>query len=143
MRILKNLGLLGLVMASLPQPAVPEQLYDESQIVPLCQIMKGTIRNRSTQIIVSGLLRATFDFVRLQDPRCANQSLYIVGSLSHHGPGWQQWHDLIVGSMDKTITDKTPVTVAGKISTLATERGILWQISLERVVEINGVTPSR
>jgi len=45
--------------------------------------------------------------------------------------------------MDKTIPDKTPVTVAGKISTQATERGIFWQISLERVVEINGVAPSR
>jgi hypothetical protein len=143
MRIPRRLGLLCLVVASWHRSAAPAQLYDESQVLPLCQIMRGTIHGRNQEIIVSGLLRATFDFVRLQDAECPRGSLYILGSLAHHGAGWEQWHDLIVGSMDKSVPDKTPVTITGKINSLATEKGIVWQISLDRVVAINGVAPSR
>jgi hypothetical protein len=142
MRIPATLGLLCLFMASSDPSAVPAQLHDESQMLPLCQIMRGAARYRNQEVIVSGSLRATFDFVRLQDPGCSG-ILYVLGALSHRGPGWEQWHDLIVGSMDKSVPDKTPVTIAGKISSLSTERGIVWQVSLERVVEINGIAPSR
>jgi hypothetical protein len=143
MQIPRSLGLLCLLVASLHPSAVPEQLHDESQVLSLCQLMRGTIHPHSQDIIVSGLLRATFDFVRLQDPECPRATLYVLGSLSHRGPGWEQWHDLILGSMDKSVPDKTPVTIAGKISTLSTQNGIVWQISLERVVEIKGVAPTR
>ena len=143
MRVQRSLMLWSLLFA-VPHAALPAQLSDEPKRESLCRIATDTSLYAGKEIVVSGLLGVTVEsIIRLQDAACGSRSLYIVGSLSHHGAGWEQWNDLVRKTVATGGGDKMPVTLMGRINRLSNGKTVFWQLNLDGVIAIDGIPPTR